>query len=272
MPAPVEPPAPPPPAPPPPAPPPPAPPPVAAAPVRPAPPVPAPPPPDPNDPLTALTEIRADRLARVLADETPRTIALILNYLEVTQAGDIFKRLAPATRNEVSVQFSSQAMPSLEVLQRIAQALVRKSQQLTDKPRFPDGTARKRKMADMLRLLEKPERLQVLGALESKDPQSAADIKEMLYRFDDVLRIENRSMQKILMDIDTKNLAVALKDAGEDIQQKFLANLSKRAQENLQEELELVQNTHKDQVEQAQKAIVAVIQRLDLAGELTMTE
>src|SRR5207244_7588272 len=106
----------------------------------------------------------------------------------------------------------------------------------------------------------------------AKDAAVAEEIKNLLYRFDDVLRIDNRSMQKVLMDIDTKTLAIALRGVSEEIKEKFLANLSKRAQDNLQEEMELTPFVPKDQVEDAQKNIVVVVQRLDLAGELVMTE
>jgi flagellar motor switch protein FliG len=250
--------------------------PVAPAPVAPpSPPAPPPAPPPPvsvNDALTALERLPAERVAKALADEGPRTVSLILNSLEVGQAGEIFKRLPARIRAEASVQFSAQEMPSLEIVQRIAQAVVRKSQEVTEKPSFPAGAARNRKMADMLRLLDKPDRLQVLEALEANDPATANAIRDMLYRFEDALRVENRSMQKILMEIDTKSLSVALRDVSEELKNKFLANLSKRAQDNLQEEMDLVQSVPKDQIEQAQKEIVAVIQRLDLAGELVMTE
>lgn len=225
-----------------------------------------------NDALAALAQLPSERVAKALADESPRTISLILNSLDLKQAGEIFKRLPATARAEASVQFSAQEMPSLEIVQRIAQAVVRKSQLVTDKPSFPAGAARNRKMADMLRLLDKPDRLQVLEALEANDPATATAIKEMLYRFEDALRVENRSMQKILMEIDTKGLAVALRDVSDELKDKFLANLSKRAQDNLRDEMELVQNVPKDQIEQAQKDIVAVIQRLDLAGELVMTD
>lgn len=227
---------------------------------------------DAADPLDALAQLPAGRIAAVLADESPRTISLMLNYLDVGLASEIYKCLPAAVRSEASVVFAVQEMPSLEILRRIAQAVVRKSLQVNDAPQFPTGAVRLRKMADMLRRLEKPARLQVLEVLESHDAAAAAAIKELLYRFDDVIRIENRSMQKILMEVDTQSLATALRDVDAAIADKFLSNLSKRAKDNLQEEMELSQTVPKDQIEQAQKAIVAIIQRLDLAGELVMVD
>jgi flagellar motor switch protein FliG len=225
-----------------------------------------------GDPLAALARMPAERLALVLDGENPRSVAMILNYLDGEHAGLVFKGLAPGLRSEVIVQLNAQGAPNPQVLERIAHALVLKSRKTTDKPQFPEGTARWRRLADMLRLLEKPDRLELLTVLETKDAAGAAAIKEMLYRFDDVLRLDNRSMQKILGEVDLKNLAVALKGAEQEIVDKVLGNLSKRAQENLSEEMDLLQTPAKDQVEQAQKEILAVLQRMDLAGELAMSD
>src|SRR5205823_4018231 len=144
--------------------------------------------------------------------------------------------LSSELRNEVTVQFSSLVMPGKEVMWQIALALLQKSRRTPDRLVAPEGVARHRKMADMLRLLDKPERMAVLTALEGKDPGTAGEIKKYLYQFEDLLRVDNRSMQKLLMDVDAKSLATALKGATDAIKDKVLGNLSKRAQENLKEE------------------------------------
>lgn len=223
-----------------------------------------------KNPLETLARLPALRLALALEGENPRTVSLLLNHLDTELAGSVFKRLSADLRNEVVVQFGNQGMPRLEVLERIAQAVLKKSCTLVEKPVFPDGTARFKKIADMMRMLEKPERMTVLQELEEKDPTAAVEVKSHLYRFEDVLRIDNRSMQKVLMDLDTKNLASALKGGEDVIQAKFMASLSKRAQETLAEEMELMQAVKSEERDQARKEIVAIIQRLDLAGELVM--
>lgn len=224
------------------------------------------------DPIKALSLLPSDRLGLVLEAETARTVSIILNFLDGDKAGEVFRRLPEGLRAEVSVQFSTQGMPNLEVLRRIADAIIQKCRKLVEKPLFPEGAARLRKMADMLRGLDRGQRLQVLNAMEEKAPEQVAQIKAMMYRFEDVQRLDNRSMQKILKEVDTKNLAVALRGAEPDIRDRFLNNLSKRAQENLAEEIELARSAPRNEVEQAQNAIAQIIQRLDLAGELVMTE
>jgi flagellar motor switch protein FliG len=223
-----------------------------------------------KEPLETLARLPAQRLALALEGENARTVSLLLNYLHTDLAGNVFKRLSAGLRNDVTVQFGHQGMPPVEVLERIALAILKKSCTLVEKPSFPEGAARFRKIADMLRMLDKPERFTVIKELEEKDPNAANEVKSFLYRFEDVLRIDNRSLQKVLMDLDTKNLAAALKGGDEAIKAKFMGSLSKRAQETLAEEMELMQAVKSDEREQAQKEIVAIIQRLDLAGELVM--
>jgi flagellar motor switch protein FliG len=223
-----------------------------------------------KDPLETLARLPAQRLALALEGENARTVSLLLNYLHTDLAGSVFKRLSPELRNQVTIQFGNQGMPPVAVLERIALAILKKSCTLVEKPTFPAGTARFKKIADMLRMLDKPERFSVIKELEEKDPTAAGEVKSYLYRFEDILRIDNRSLQKVLMDLDTKSLAAALKGGDDTIKAKFMGSLSKRAQETLAEEMELMQTVKSDERDQAQKEIVAVIQRLDLAGELVM--
>ncbi|MBI3408770.1 MAG: hypothetical protein HY040_10475 [Planctomycetes bacterium] len=225
-----------------------------------------------SDPLAALARLSPAKLVSCLEDESTRTVSLILNLLPVDFAGEVFKLLPAEARNAVSSEFGALVAPGMHVLKRIALALWHKSRRLKEKPPLPEGVDRYRKMADLLRLLKKPQRMEALGVLQEKDPTAANEVKNYLYQLEDVLRIEARSMQKLLMDIDSKTLAYALRGASEPIRNKFLANLSKRAQESLAEEMELAQSIGPEPVEQAQKEIVNIIQRLDMAGELVMLD
>jgi flagellar motor switch protein FliG len=225
-----------------------------------------------GDPLAALARVEPEQLAAALKGENPRTVCLILSQLPIEQAGQLFKRLPGELRRAVSVQFASVTAPPLEVAQRIAQAVVRKSRQLKEKPPEPGPDVRHRNMAGMMRLLDKEERKEVLAALEEHDPTAATAIKGMLYQFEDLLRIEKRSMQRLLGELDTKNLALALKGAEPAITEKVLSNMSQRAQQTLNEETELAATATAAQVEQARKVIVDTIQKLDQAGDLVMLE
>lgn len=226
----------------------------------------------PSDPVRALNVLPPSLLLAVLEDEQAHTIALVLNALPSEKAGEVLRQLTPEMRREVSVRLSRLTSSSPELLARIARALVEKARPLAGKRSDTSADARYERMAGMLRCLEKAERLEVLTALEESEPETALRIKGLLYAFEDLLRIHDRSMQRLLAEIDTKTLSVALKGAKEEISEKVLKNLSKRAREALTEEMEFLGMVPIAQVRDAQKALVDVIQRLDQAGELLMDE
>ncbi|HTU90982.1 MAG TPA: FliG C-terminal domain-containing protein [Gemmataceae bacterium] len=229
-------------------------------------------PPLPSDPVQALHTLPPELLTDVLQGEQAHTIALVLNDLPSEKAGEVLRQLTPEMRREVSVRLSRLSGSSPELLARIARALVQRSQALSGKRSDTSADAKYEKMASMLRCLEKAERMEVIAALEENEPETAGRIKELLYTFEDLLRVHDRSLQKLLSEIDSKTLSVALKGANESISEKLLANLSKRAREALKEEMEFVGMVPLPQVRQAQKMIVDVMQRLDQAGELMMSE
>jgi len=199
-------------------------------------------------------------------------VSLVLNTLDTGQAGEVLKRLPPELRKLVSVQLGVNPSAGADLLPRIAAALLRKIEYLGTQKRESSEDAKFKRMADMLRLLEKPDRLELLAVLDQQDPRTAAGVKEYLYQFEDLLAIEDRSVQKILAEADSKTLATALKDAEKTIVDKVLSNLSKRARESIGEEMEFLGSVPGVQVQQARKVLVEIIQRLDQAGELVMKE
>jgi flagellar motor switch protein FliG len=234
-----------------------------------------------SDPMSALREMSGaspgqaaaniDRLALALGDEHPRTVALVLDQMEPGRAGEVLKRLQPELRRQVSVQLGKEVTVHPDLINRILRSVLAKCRSLAEAPPAASGSRFKR-MAEMLRRLDKPDRMEVLAALEQSDAQTAAQVKDFLYSFDDLLLVEDRSMQKLLAEIDSKSLASALKGASDAIKDKVRNNLSKRARETLNEEMELVGSLAPSAIQQAQKAVVEVIQRLDQAGELTMLQ
>jgi flagellar motor switch protein FliG len=229
-------------------------------------------PPLPRDPVRALDALPPDLLGAVLSGEQAHTVSLVLNCMPPEKAGEVLRHLTTEMRRDVSVRLSRLGSTPPELIARIASALVQKSRALAGKRSDTSADAKYEKMASMLRCLEKAERLEVLTALEENEPETGRRIKELLYQFEDVLRIHDRSMQKLLSETDSKTLSVALKGASEAISEKVLNNLSKRARETLSEEMEFLGMVPLAQVRQAQKVLVDVIQRLDQTGELMMIE
>ena len=225
-----------------------------------------------GDPLDEIRKVAPEKLAMALQGENPRTAALLLNLFDVEQAGAVYKRLPPDLRREVSICFTKQVVPPTEIIRRIARGVIDKCNSLGDLAISTDSAERSKKMAVFVRTLARPDRLELLKEIEAKEPATAQAIRGELYQFDDVLLLEGSSIQKLLGELDTKTLATALKTATEEIRVKILSNLSSRAQETLKDEMEMLGSVSGSKGNEARKAVVEGMQKLDAAGELAMRE
>ena len=225
-----------------------------------------------GDPLDEIRKVAPEKLAMALQGETPRTAALLLNLFDVEQAGAVYKRLPPDLRREVSICFTKQVVPPTEIIRRIARGVIEKCNSLGDLAISTDSAERSKKMAAFVRTLPRPDRLELLKEIEEKEPAIAQAIRGELYQFDDVLLLEGSSIQKLLGELDTKTLATALKTATDEIRTKILSNLSSRAQETLKDEMEMLGSVSGSKGNEARKAVVEGMQKLDAAGELAMRE
>jgi hypothetical protein len=225
-----------------------------------------------GDPLDEIRKVAPEKLAMALQGETPRTTALLLNLFDVEQAGAVYKRLPADLRREVSICFTKQVVPPTEIIRRIARSVIEKCNSLGDLAISTDSTERSKKMAAFVRTLPRADRLELLKEIEEKEPAIAQAIRGELYQFDDVLLLEGASIQKLLGELDTKTLATALKTATDEIRTKILSNLSSRAQETLKDEMEMLGSVTGSKGNEARKAVVEGMQKLDAAGELAMRE
>jgi flagellar motor switch protein FliG len=225
-----------------------------------------------GDPFVPLGLLSPDRLAAALKDEQVRTMALLLNNLAPILSGEVLKRLPAAQRREVSLLLGQPLLVPRKVLDTIGAAVLQKGLVAEESAQENSDEARAKKTADVLRQLDRAERLAIVAELQERDPETAARVKEHLYHFEDILKVDDRSVQRLLSEVDSKSLGMAVKGAPENVAAKLLNNLSKRARETLTEEMEFLGNASPAQIQQAQKAIVEVMQRLDQAGELVMLE
>ncbi len=226
------------------------------------------------DPLQSIAKMPPDLLAAALERENSRTISLLLNSLDLEVAAQVYRRLSPTRLKEVSARFTQQGTVPEEVLRRIALAVLQNCKAIAEtKETAPtDQSGRDKRIAALLRGLEREARMEMLKVVEESDADMAVRIKSMLYSFEDILRMENASVQKLLSDVDTKSLALSMSTAEPDIQMKLLSNLSKRAQESIKEEMEMIGTPTPAKVKPARQSIVEAIQRLDERGELNLTE
>jgi flagellar motor switch protein FliG len=225
-----------------------------------------------SDPVQELRNMGAVITAAVLKGERTPTIVAALRCLATADASDVLRRLPPERRREATLRLARGGPGNPELRRAVARAVVRLGRVLGADPAALDGDAEARKLAELLRGLERDDRKEVLETLTKDDPSIAEKVKNLLYVFEDLLRIEDRSVQALLAEVEMKTLAVALGGAEDVMMKKVMNNLSQRARDTLTEEMSLLGKPRASQVKESRALVVTVIQRLDGEGKLVMIE
>ncbi len=186
-----------------------------------------------DDPLADLTRLEPYQIAGALQNESRRTIAMVVDCLDSAMAAAVLSSLPDEYRREVFLKLNEDLHSPAELLQRIVATTVQKACVLNRESLDKDETDNSQRIADLLRCMERDQRGEMLDSLEQEDAEAAAKVKELLYVFDDLLAIEDRSLQKLLTEVDSRTLATSLKDGDPDLIDKVMRNFSKRAARRL---------------------------------------
>jgi flagellar motor switch protein FliG len=218
-------------------------------------------------PFGFLQRTDTENLVTFIADEHPQTIALILAYVGPAQAAAILEGLDPKKQQEVVKRLATMEHTSPEVVSQVEKALETKLSSFVSQEFRKSGGVEA--AAEILNLVQRATERTILDALGEENPQMAEEIRRLMFTFEDVLRVNDRGIQNLLRNIDTTQLALALKhNASPELKDKFFGNMSKRASELVKEEIEYMGPVRLSDVEAAQQAIVDVVRRLEDQGEL----
>ncbi|MGI9516416.1 MAG: FliG C-terminal domain-containing protein [Pirellulaceae bacterium] len=219
-----------------------------------------------DDPVIDLQRLQPVQVAGALASEQPRIIGMVLSCLDNATAAQVLDLLPEEQQPDAFFALQQQTAIPPDLLARIARTTVEKAALIEPAElENPDGD---QKTADLLRALPKHTRARLMDQMQASDPETAARLQELLHAFDDIVSYDNRSVQKLLGQVDTQVLVVALQDVDEEISTRIFENLSKRATAALQEEIEFRQAAGPDEVAAARKEIATLIAQLDSKGEL----
>lgn len=225
--------------------------------------------PQPVDPLDFLSEMSAAQLLGFLKDEHPQTIALVLNHLPPDVAAAVLAGLSDELRGEAARRVALMGRVSPDFLERAAEVLKRKLEGVVVDTSSVEGGG----VASLVEILNRADRgteKSILSELDQRNPELAEQIRNQLFVFDDVVSLDDRTLQKVLRHVVPGELAVGLKSADEEVRTKFLRNLSERAAADVLEEMEVLGPVRLSQVESAQAAIVRVVRELDAKGEIIL--
>ena len=203
-----------------------------------------------------------------LLPEPPATVALALAHLEPEAAAGILVELPAETRVDVATRIASLERVHPEVLAEVDADLEARL-----RPMLEERTRRIEGLSVLVGILNRGSReteKDVLESIELSDPDLAGRIRDALFIFDDVARLDDRAIQQLLKSVDSRDLSVAMKGAGETVTACILRNLSERARENLVEEIEFLKGLRQTEIEEARTRIVRAVRTLEESGTITI--
>jgi len=209
------------------------------------------------------------QLLSYIQGEHPQTIALIMAYLDPEQAAVLISSLPPELQSEVAKRIAIMDRTSPEIIKEIEGVLEKKFSNLVTQDYSSAGG-----VTSVVQILSKVDRTTektILETLEVQDPELAEEIKKLMFIFEDIIHLDDRAVQQVLREVDQKDLALALKGSSEEVKNKIKKNMSKRAAELIEEEIEFMGPVRLRDVEDAQQRIVAVIRRFEDAGEIIIS-
>ncbi len=227
--------------------------------------------------LTSSLQVRPFDFARkadpaqilnFIQNEHPQTIALILSYLEPSQAGQILSELPQEVQADIARRIAIMDSTSPEIINEVEQILERKlSATVTQDYTLTGGIEA---VVDVLNGVDRSTERTILDALEIQDPELAEEIKKRMFVFEDIVTLDGRAIQRVIRDSDNEDLRLALKVASEEVKTIVFKNMSKRMVDTFMEEMEYMGPVRLRDVEEAQSRIVAVIRRLEELGEIVV--
>ncbi len=217
----------------------------------------------------SLADVLQGMESKVLADfakwEHPQAIALILAHLDAAKAGEVLSGLPEALQSDVILRVAQLETVPPSVMKEVAAALEDQVQSMGTAGRKIGGV---KTVANILNQTQKNLEKNILGKLEEADPELADKIKQNMFIFEDLVKVDDRGIRELLKEITSQELALALKAASDEIKEKVFRNLSERAAEMLREDIEALGPTRLSDVEKAQQAITRACLKLEGEGKI----
>ena len=218
--------------------------------------------------FSILKKAEPKQLANFLQKEHPQTIALILSHLASELAAEALETFPEELRADVAFRITTlgRVAPSLvgeieSVMDQVAEEVINENSTLSGGAKL---------MAAILNKVGVAQAKFLMNSIEQRDPRVAAEVKRLMFMFEDVLYIDDRSVQRILREVDKKDLTLSLKIADEKLKQKIFSNMSERASEMVKEELQFMGPVRLRDVEAAQTRIIEVIRQLEESEEIVI--
>lgn len=208
------------------------------------------------------------QILNFIQNEHPQTIALVLSYLDPVQSGQILSALPQEMQADIAKRIALMEITSPEIINEVEQILERKLSATVTQDYTQTGGIEA--VVEVLNGVDRATEKTILDALEIQDPELADEIKKRMFVFEDIVTLDSRAIQRVIRDVENEDLKLSLKVASEEVREIVFNNMSKRMVETYKEEMEYMGPVRLRDVEEAQSRIVAVIRRLEDAGEIVI--
>ncbi len=220
-------------------------------------------------PFEFVRKTDASQLINFIQDEHPQTIALILSYLSPQQAGQIIAALAPDRQADVAKRIAVMDRTSPDIIKEVEKVLESKLASLVNQDYTIIGGVDS--VVEILNSVDRGTEKHIMESLEIEEPELADEIRKKMFVFEDILLLDDKSIQRVLRDVDNNDLEIALKGANEQVQNAIFNNLSKRLATMIREDMEFMGPVRMKDVEEGQQKIVNIIRKLEDAGEIIIS-
>ena len=219
-------------------------------------------------PFEFIRKTDPGQLLNFIQDEHPQTIALILSYLPANMSSQVVSALPPEKQADVAKRIATMDITSPDVIKEVEGVLERKLASLVNQDYTIIGGVDA--IVAILNAVDRGTERHILETLEIEDPELADEIRRKMFVFEDILSLDDRAIQRVLRDVDNGDLAIALKNANEEVQNVIFNNLSKRLATMIKEDMDFMGPVRLKDVEEAQQKIVNIVRKLEDSGEIVI--
>lgn len=210
----------------------------------------------------------AKNIMNMIMNEHPQTIALILSYAKSEQAAQVISELPKDIRIEVVERIAKMDRTSPEIIKQVENILERKFDSVISVELMEVGGIDY--IAEVMNSVDRSAEKYIFDELSRKDPKLTDEIRKRMFVFEDIIVLDSYSIQRFIREVETKDMAVALKGSNKDVSTVIFANMSQRMADTVRSEMEYLHNLRVRDVEEAQQKIVAIIRRLEEEGEIVI--
>ena len=220
-------------------------------------------------PFEFLRRTPAEQIVVFLRNESPQTIALVVSNLHTMLAAQVLSDIDPEIQADVALRIALMAETRPEVVSQVETVMRSRLSAVGSQEYAAAGGVKS--LADILNSSDRTTERNVLDELAKADGELAEEIRLLLFTFEDVVKLDDRSIQMVLKEVDQKDLAIALRGVPDEVAGKIFGNMSERGAELLKEEIQFQPPQRKRVVEEAQGRIVGVVRRLEEAGAIVLS-